>query len=162
MTRRIERALWMATVLFAAVAVAGWREGESLADESGSSARRPVTVALRQSESSGRATLGTLAASIAARDPFRLDRRPSAVAFGADPVAPVAPVDPSRRPRLLLTGTFGPPWQAVLEGIPGREGSVVARVGDVFGELRVRSIRRDTVVVQGADTTWKLTVRHVW
>ena len=106
--------------------------------------------------------LTSLASSIVARDPFRLERRPSTVAFGVLPVAPTAPADPSRRPRLILSGIFGPPWQAVLEGIPGREGSVVARVGDVFGELRIRSIRRDTVVVQGADTTWKLTVRHVW
>jgi len=62
----------------------------------------------------------------------------------------------------MLSGVFGPPWQAVLEGIPGKQGSVVVRVGDVFGELRIRSIRRDTVVVQGADTTWKLTVRRTW
>lgn len=162
MTRRVERSLWIATALFAALAAGGWRTGGSLADESGSAARRPNRVAAAEQASPTASALAVLAASIAARDPFRLDRRPPAVAFGAQPIAPTALADPSRRPRLLLTGTFGPPWQAVLEGIPGREGSVVARVGDVFGELRVRSIRRDTVVVQGADTTWKLTVRRVW
>jgi hypothetical protein len=61
-----------------------------------------------------------------------------------------------------VTGIFGPPWQAVVEGIPGREGGVVVREGEVLGELRVRSIKRDTVVVVGFDTTWALAVRRPW
>ena len=162
MTHRVERSLWAFAALFTALAVAGWRNGGSLAEDRSHSARHPAAGAGTASASSRAAVLTSLASGIVARDPFRLERRPSSVAFGALPAAPTAPADPSRRPRLILSGIFGPPWQAVLEGIPGREGSVVARVGDVFGELRIRSIRRDTVVVQGADTTWKLTVRNVW
>jgi len=162
MTRVAERALWVIAALFVAFAVAGWRSGGVTADAGRQVTQGAAVSGGTTSASPGAAVLASLASSVVARDPFRLDRRPSRVAYGTEPPAPTTPSDPSRRPRLLLSGVFGPPWQAVLEGVPGREGSVVARVGDVFGELRVRSIRRDTVVVQGADTTWKLTVRHVW
>ena len=162
MTRRVERSLWLLTALFGALAIAGWRSaGPLVVDASRSDARRAADGA-RASSPVAAAVVATLAESITARDPFRLDRRPSAVGFGAQSGPTQIVPDQSRRPQLLLSGVFGPPWQAVLEGIPGRDGSVVVRVGDVFGELRVRSIRRDTVVVQGADTTWKLTVRHLW
>jgi hypothetical protein len=63
----------------------------------------------------------------------------------------------------VLRGIIGgPPWSAILEGIPGREGSVVLRRGDTIAALRVRAVRRDTVVVEGADTTWRLTVKRTW
>ena len=161
MTRRVERGLWLITTILVALAVVGWHGGSATGGDEGRTAREGTGRLSTASTSPESGALTTLAARIVARDPFRLERKPSSVAFGATPPAAV-PVDPSRRPRLLLSGVSGPPWQAVLEGIPGREGSVVVRVGDVFGELRVRSIRRDTVVVQGADTTWKLTVRKVW
>jgi hypothetical protein len=67
---------------------------------------------------------------------------------------PVAP-----KPRLVLRGVLGgPPWEAVLEGIPGREGSVVVRTGEVIGGLTIRAIRNNAVFVQGMDTTWTLTM----
>jgi hypothetical protein len=160
-TRRLERSVWIIAVLFAAVAVVGWRAAGRRLREDTHGPRR-TAIADTTIPGTPTALLAMVAEQVVARDPFRLERRPSAVAFGAQVMPAMAP-DPSvRRPRLLLSGVLGPPWQAVLEGIPGREGSVVAKVGDVFGELRIRSIRRDTVVVQGADTTWKLTVRKVW
>jgi hypothetical protein len=68
------------------------------------------------------------------------------------------PVTPPK-PRLVLRGILGgPPWDALIEGIPGREGSAVVRTGDKLAGLLIRSVRRDTVVVRGADTTWKLTM----
>jgi hypothetical protein len=158
----MERSLWLVAALFAVLAIVGWRSGGGLTTEGNRSARGTTSGADAPSASTPATELASLASAVVARDPFRLERRPSSVAFGTQAMVPAAPAEPSRRPRLLLSGVFGPPWQAVLEGVPGREGSVVARVGDVFGDLRVRSIRGDTVVVQGADTTWKLTVRHVW
>lgn len=103
------------------------------------------------------------AARIAATDPFRLDRRPAAVPFrveleGAPPAAP----SPSR-PALSLRGVVGgPPWEALVEGFPGREGSVLVRRGDRVGDLAVRRVAPDTVVISGQDTTWTLTLRKVW
>jgi hypothetical protein len=101
------------------------------------------------------------------RDPFRLERRPSAVAYAPviDGALPQAPTPP--KPTLVVTGIVGgPPWEALVDGIPGRQGSVLVRRGDVFGDSTVRlSVKRigaDTVVVVGMDTTWKLTVRRAW
>ena len=162
MTRRIERVLWVVTALFVALGAVAWRHDGSRPATVSGDARVGAAAGAHVSTPEAATALVSIAASVVARDPFRLDRRPSTVAFGGPPVAPTPPADPSRRPRISVSGIFGPPWQAVLEGIPGREGSVVARAGDVFGDLRVRAIRRDTVVVQGADTTWKLTVRHIW
>jgi hypothetical protein len=161
-TRRMERWLWALAVLFVVLAAVAWQNGAGLVHDGSGAPRRSTGDGSVSPTSAGAAALSALASSIAARDPFRLERRPATVAFGTPFVAPMVSVEPSRRPRLLLSGVFGPPWQAVLEGIPGREGSVIARAGDVFGDLRIRSVRRDTVVVQGADTTWKLTVRRVW
>jgi hypothetical protein len=77
---------------------------------------------------------------------------------GLAPPEPKAP-----RPTLVLRGIIGgPPWSAILEGIPGRQGSVVLRRGDTVAALVVRAVRRDTVVIEGADTTWRLTVKRSW
>jgi hypothetical protein len=95
-------------------------------------------------------------------DPFRLERRPASVAFGAAPASPTPPSSSGPRPPLVVSGIVGPPWRAVLEGMPGREGSTVVVEGESFGELRIRSIRGDTVVVAGRDTTWRLVVRRPW
>lgn len=99
---------------------------------------------------------------------FRLDRAPAPVGF-AQPAPPdmmgapahyVAPPPP--RPQLAVSGIVGPPWQAAVEGVPGREGAVVVRMGDVLGDLRIREVTRTTVVVSAPDTMWRLTVRRPW
>ena len=107
-------------------------------------------------------TLDAWESAIVDGDLFRASRSPSPVAFanaieGAPPPAPKPP-----RASLAVTGIIGPPWEAIVEGVPGRDGGVVVRRGDVIGELQVRSVRRDSVVIQGADTTWRLTVRRAW
>jgi hypothetical protein len=116
--------------------------------------------------------------TINAGNPFRLDRVPAPIGFsrpggmgmapgagmmpGMMPAPPPYEPPPPPRPRLLVSGIVGPPWQALLEGVPGREGAVVVRAGDVLGELRVREITGTTVVVASPDTTWRLTVRNPW
>lgn len=100
---------------------------------------------------------------LVARDPFRLERRPSAVAY--TPALESAPPPPPRppRPTLAVTGIVGgPPWEALIEGMPGRQGSVLVRRGDTLSGLRVRSVTRDTVRITGMDTTWALGVRRAW
>lgn len=63
-------------------------------------------------------------------------------------------------PPLLLRGlTGGPPWQVVLEGVPGRSGNLVLRSGDEIGGLNIRAVVHDTVIIRGADTTWRLTIK---
>ena len=100
------------------------------------------------------------AKGIAGRNPFRLDRRaappPGTAALAGHP----APVNPS--PPLWVSGMVGPPWKAVLEGVPGREFGVLVKAGDRIGDLRIRSIDGRAVIVSSPDTTWRLLTRREW
>lgn len=101
-------------------------------------------------------------AAIVSRDPFRIGRLPAITAY--DPVRlaqPVAPPPP--RPQLALFGVVqGSEPSAVIEGLPGVEGSRVVRVGDVIAGLRIKQIGTNRVVIVGMDTTWVLEVREPW
>ena len=91
-------------------------------------------------------------------DPFRLANAPASVRF--DPAVEgesASPAVPVVRPTLVLKAIIGgPPWQAVIDGIPGQPPGTIAGPGARFDKLVVRSVTRDTVVVQGPDTTWSL------
>ncbi|HEU4557817.1 MAG TPA: hypothetical protein VFS20_08200, partial [Longimicrobium sp.] len=110
------------------------------------------------------------ASSVARGDPFRLDRRPAPVAFSARPDAmggvpgmmQPPPPPPPPRPQLAVSGIVGPPWTALLEGVPGRDGPVLVRGGERLGELQVRQVGPNGVVVVGMDTIWRLTIRKAW
>ena len=156
----VETALWVATLAALSLAAAGWR-GAGAHAESPPSA---TTAAAPIHGWPGVDTLRRAARLTTDRNPFRVDRRPATVAFDAQLEGePAPPPPPVPRPPIVLVGILGgPPWQAVLDGIPGRGGSVVARAGESFGDLHVRAVRRDTVIVQGADTTWRLTIRRAW
>ena len=67
------------------------------------------------------------------------------------------------RPLLALTGmVLGREPAAILEGVPGEEGPVVVRLGDVRGPVKIVSVDSERVVVRGLDTTWSLQVRQPW
>jgi hypothetical protein len=102
--------------------------------------------------------------SIIEANPFRLSRAPSNVAFGITPAArPTVAAAPRAIFNLTLRGIIGgPPWQALVEGIPGRDAATVVKSGDRYGELLFRAVRRDTVVVKSADSTWRLTLARAW
>jgi len=101
-------------------------------------------------------------AAIVSRDPFRIGRLPAITAY--DPVRlaePVAPPPP--RPVLTLVGVVnGAEASAVVEGLPGVEGSRVVRVGDVVAGLQIKKIAGNRVTIVGMDTTWVLEVREPW
>jgi hypothetical protein len=107
-------------------------------------------------------SLSEAAANAAANDPFRLVNRPSTVRYDAKleggmgvPAPFVAPV----RPPLVLKAVIGgPPWQAIVDGMPGQQPGTIVRTGNTFDKLTVRSVGKDTVVIQAPDTTWKLTL----
>ena len=163
MTRRgVERTLWASAIVAGGFAlVAGSRAAVSARGAPGAIAAEPRAPRTFAAES-----LTTAARVVVSRDPFRLDRRPASVAYSAEldgaPMAPPPPAVP--RPALAVGGIVGGPrtWAALLTGLPGREGSVLVRTGDRFGDLAVKSVGRDTVVVRGADTTWRLAVRRGW
>jgi hypothetical protein len=100
--------------------------------------------------------------AIVGNDPFRLSNSPPAVRY--DPAADAAPagalITPQLRPSLVLKAIVGgPPWQAVIDGIPGHPSGTLARAGSKFDRLTVRVVTRDSVVVQGMDTSWVLSFR---
>jgi hypothetical protein len=161
--RRIELLLWL---LAGATALTGglrWRNAEprpSLAR----SAAIPTAPAVAAPPPAGSLAMAVRLST--ARDVFRLDRSPAPLPFTAQPAgfedgAPPPPI-PTFRPPLAISGIVGPPWQAFLEGVPGRDASVVVQPGDTLAGLRIRAIGPDLVVVQGADTTWRLTLRKPW
>ena len=106
--------------------------------------------------------LARAAESAIANDVFRTGRHPSRVAFGTVPIAS-APVSSPPRPHVTLGGIAGgPPWRAVLNGIPNYEGGTVVAAGDTLGGLRVRSIRgaRHRHRCKGKIRHGSLTVEH--
>lgn len=84
--------------------------------------------------------------------------RPERSAPPAAPPAPSAPAAASPpRPRLVLRGVIGgPPWDAIIDGLPGRPAGTVVRDGESVGGFAIRVYSRDTVRVRGADTAWTL------
>lgn len=104
------------------------------------------------------------AAEAIAGDPFRLDREPASIAF--DPTRPAtqsaAPAAPPKPTLAVRAVVGGPPWEALVDGIPGRSGSSRVRAGDRIAELIFVTINKDLVIVQGMDTTWRLGVARSW
>jgi hypothetical protein len=96
-------------------------------------------------------------------DPFRISNTPPTTAFSVARQVPASQpgLPPAPRPSLVLKAIVGgPPWQAVIEGIPGQSGATVVTTGSRHERLIVRSVGRDTVVVVAPDTTWKLTFQR--
>ena len=109
------------------------------------------------------AGLGHAAGRIRDHDPFRVARRPADVRFSPWGVPNRPEQAPRIRPMLALAGIIGgPPWSALVEGIPGRESGVLLNVGEESNGIRLTAVRGDTVLLSGFDTTWTLTPRHSW
>jgi hypothetical protein len=113
-----------------------------------------------------RAPPESLAALVTSRNPFRLTRRPALVSFdperaeGAQPLPPATTAAPAT---LVLVGTvIGAEAAALLEGVPGAEGTRILRVGERVGVFIVRAIHRDRIEIAGPDSTWTLRVRSTY
>jgi len=164
-SRRWERILWIASVLGMVAGLGGSVGGlhaRERATTRGTALHLAPTITL-----ASRDTIDSAAAATSDDDPFRLTREPSDVPYTPDrenapPLPPPAPVPP-----IMLSGIVGPPWVALLEGVPGHTGSLIAAPGDTVSRapmamLMIRRVTRDTVLVAGTDTTWRLTVRQPW
>jgi hypothetical protein len=153
----LERALAGATVVLLLSAVTRWYRADSL-----DAAPAPATVttrhAMRILSDSALEEAEDLAVS---NDPFRLSNTPPDVRYepAAEgvPGAPRPYVPPPVRPAFSLKAIVGgPPWNAVVDGIPGQPSGTVVRQGAQYERLIVRSVTRDSVIIQGPDTTWVL------
>lgn len=113
-------------------------------------------------------TLEADAARAVAHDPFRLDRRPTDIAFGVatpafSPSEPAAALATPSLSGINLKGVIGgPPWQAVLGGVPGRESDIVVRAGDTLTGFRVERISPQAVVLAAPDSSITLTPSQAW
>jgi hypothetical protein len=163
MTRRaLERTLWCVAFAGAVSSLVEWHRVTP-------PAYPPVSPLLQASpvwiDDFGSDVQIRAATALVEGDPFRLERSPASVRYqqtleGASG-APSPPAPP--KPMLILRGIVGgPPWEAMIDGIPGRQGSVLVHQGDALGDLNVRTISRDTVTIRGADTTWKLSMKQNW
>jgi hypothetical protein len=159
-TAVLERGLWGATVVAVVVTAVGVRAARATSATS----PRPLLTAPAEPGRLDADSIAQAVAYVVANDPFRLSRHPATVAYSPalEGLAPPAAARPPR-PNLVLRGVVGgPPWSAILDGVPGRDGSVLVRRGDSLGTLIVRAVGRDTVTINGADTTWRLTVKRSW
>lgn len=152
---------WFATASAAGLALGVWVTVTPLTDVQ---MPGPAVAPVADSAESATPAADSLAHVIAARDAFRIGRRPATVAYdlvrAGQPSVPQPP-----KPVLVLTGivwdSHGNP-SAVIDGLPGAGGPRVVRAGDMVGPLRVRRIERERVVIAGLDTVWTLTVREPW
>lgn len=156
----VERALWAGAAIASALAIVGAR-GARVAPPS---VTQPALAAPAAPPRVMGDSIARAATHAAENDPFRLDQHPSSVAY--DPALEGMPqpdmVRPPR-PTLVLRGIIGgPPWSAIVEGVPGRSGSVLLRRGDTLSGLTIRAVGRDTVILKGSDTTWRLGVQRAW
>lgn len=153
MTRpRISMILWMGVAL---MTVFGWIRWNRAAVDTVST-KPPVNHPLTGGAKLPLDSAGALGRTIAARDPFRLARRPTAVPYRPDglyqPAEPTA--EPNRPPPVALTGILGgPPWRALVRtGGDTRRDRVVV-TGDTVAGFRVAIVARDSLVLESPDTT---------
>jgi hypothetical protein len=163
MTRsRLRDVLWASVIVVVLLLPLGWRLGAPSSDY--------AVLPLPGGESEVRRVPGdsvrAAATRVAEHDPFRIDHHPATVPYRPDQAGGAEQAPPPTKPpkpHLALSGIIGgPPWSAILDSVPGRDGSVLVRKGDTLGALKVRSVGRDTVIVQGTDTVWRLIVKRPW
>jgi hypothetical protein len=127
---------------------------------------RPVSIARKSARTDSLdAILADAEDVVSSNDPFRLSNAPAAVRYNPAADLPVGigapPPPPAVRPTLTLKAIVGgPPWQAIIDGLPGQPAGTAARLGSTFEKLVVRRISSDSVVIQGPDTTWVLSFRR--
>lgn len=165
--RRWEQLLWAFALGIALAGWVRWRHALPVSAHAG----RPSLAAPPTPRAAAPARLGSASEAVARGNPFRLDRAPAPqgqlgmMMSTGDPPS-YSPGGGSYAPPgfggppLRVTGISGPPWEALLEGIPGKQGAVVVRPGDRVEDLRIRSISSELVVVQGQDTTWRLQIKR--
>ena len=155
----LERTSWGSAACLLVAAVYMWLAEKPLpgGSESRSKVEPPGAAQLDTND------LDAAVEEVIMRNPFRLSRRPSGVPFGSEAqlIPQPAPAAPPR-PRLVLAGLVGgPPWVALLEGIPGRDGPVAVRQGDTLAGLSIRDVTRDGAVIADLDTLWRLTLKRI-
>jgi len=151
----LDRLLWAVSVGAIAVTV-----GQIVVRQESSPVSQRSLPAIRAVLTYNPRELLEAADSVASIDPFRLDRHPSHPTLSPPTIATPS-TNASQQFRMALTGiSGGPPWHAIISGIAGHEVGAVIKAGDTLGGIKVRTIRRDTVILQTGDSTLTLTLKR--
>lgn len=150
--RWLERGAWAVTAVLGGV---GILSRPSLLEEEESAGGPPTAPG---TESQAVDSIPAWSGLIIGGNPFRLSRRPPQRRHGAPAPDTVSGPEAPAIQLVLLGVAGGPPWQAVITGFPELPGSRVVRPGERVGAYSVIRIVRDTVVLQGPDSTLRLTV----
>jgi len=109
-------------------------------------------------------SLAVLTSHIVDGDAFRLDRKPAAVPYrvaGDTAISVATAAPPPPKPALALVGIIGgPPWAALVNGIPAHDGTMLVHAGDTLGGLRITAVSGDGVTITGLDTVWHVTTKR--
>lgn len=161
MKTRLAYALALATsAVLAGIGELRWRAAEPVVRR----VSAEIPPAMRLPNDSVASTIAAAEDLIVTNDPFRLANAPALVRY--DPadesdVTPSVAGPPRVRPNMILKAIVGgPPWQAVVDGLPGQPPNTVVRAGSAYDKLVARAVTRDSVVIQGPDTTWVLSFRR--
>lgn len=156
--RAIEAGLWAGAI--AVLAIGAVESRRIFADET--VAAPMVWPAPLPNATASADSLAVLQARIVDADVFRLDRKPAMVTYRVegDTSGTVPQPAPLPKPVLKLVGIVGgPPWAALVDGIPFHDGTVLVYAGDTVGGLRIRDISAAAVTVTGVDTVWRLSTK---
>ena len=158
LTQRTEMGIWMVSaVLIAATGFRVHSEAHTAGASAVVSSSVHSTAAAPSREEITKAVDEVVDGNIFQRE--RESSPPEQVVKQLAPEPPRPPAPP--KPQLQLRGVVGgPPWDAVLDGVPGRQAGVVVRLGEHIAGLGIVALKPDTVVVAGFDTTWTLTIRR--
>lgn len=156
MKRYLERSLWFGAFAALCLTAASGRKHSTMRDGLRHSRPQPDLGVTMFDED----TLTAAAERTTQTDPFRAERHPASVAFSMTPIGITAMPIPAGPPlRIALRGTIGgPPWRAILSGIPGHDGTVLLSPGDSLGGILVRRVTRDSAVVRVKDSTWAVAI----
>jgi hypothetical protein len=158
MLKLVEQSAWIGALVCTALGIAGLRASSAARNDADAATPVPPSIDVVVFDASA---LDSAVDTILDSDPFRESQDEAVRASAANPALQLAVSPKPPKPPLFLRGLLGgPPWNVMLDGVPGHDGSIVLHVGESFGGLTVRAVRRDTVVVQGADTTWMLTLKR--
>jgi len=152
MTPWTERGLWVGSLVIVVVTVSSLRN-EPIARVP---TRSPApTIAQFRSKSTATPRVDVVIEG----NLFRPERNPAPPEIKSAPRPEPPPRAAEAKPRLQLRGILGgPPWTALIEGIPGRQGARVVREGDLISGFTIVAINKESVTVTRPDTSWILTV----
>lgn len=98
-----------------------------------------------------RDSVNELLAGALRHSPFRLGSTTAVPTVDAAPPLPQASAAPDIVVKAIVGG---PPWQAVVQGLPGTTEERVVRVGERVSDVTILTIASESVVLRWNDSTW--------